>query len=418
LIRLLAALAVLWLPLAAGAAPPPPLKTEMFGSLPNIELMTISPDGEKIAYIVVTGSERRLVVKTLAGVEQYASPLGDNKVRSLDWAGINYILVSVSTSQVLFGEENEFWQTLSVNLITGKNFSVFFGAADIFHASYGYLGAVSTGGHWYGYFRGVTMSKSLGMSATFYADSYTDLYRVDLETGSHNLVAHGQDRQRDWVLDADGAIVASSDYEETSGRWTLKAGPVGSKTLASERAPLAEVGLAGLGRSPGTIIIDKPIPEEWSLSDGSVTPLPHDGILQSYLYDPTTFRLIGLNIGGARPQQTFFDPRLKARMAAMSKALNASPILISWSADARRMILYTHNDGDAGTYWLADGGSLKAYAYSYPEIPDANVGPVRTITYAAADGLQIEGVLTLPPAGPRAQRLARCGAPARRSAGA
>jgi dipeptidyl aminopeptidase/acylaminoacyl peptidase len=383
--------------MAVGAAPPPPLKTEVFGSLPNIELMTISPDGEKLAYIVVSGSQRRLIVKDLSGVEQYSSPLGDNKVRSLDWAGSAYILVSVSSAQLLFGEQNEFWQTLAVNLTTGKNFAVFGTAADIFHASFGYLGAVSTGNHWYGYFRGVTMSKSLGMAATFYAESYTDLYRVDLETGSHVIVARGQDRPRDWALDPTGAIVASSDYEETSGRWTLKAGPVGSKTLASVRSPLFETQLEGLGRTPGTILVSKPKPEEWSIADGSATPLPYEGVLQSYLHDPTTFRLIGLNIGGDRPEQTFFDPRIKARMVAISKALNVTPALISWSADARRMILYTRNDSDAGTYWLADGGSLKAYAYSYPEIPDANIGPVRMIAYAAADGLEIHGVLTLPP---------------------
>jgi dipeptidyl aminopeptidase/acylaminoacyl peptidase len=96
-------------------------------------------------------------------------------------------------------------------------------------------------------------------------------------------------------------------------------------------------------------------------------------------------------------RQQFFDPVLKARQAALQKALGGNVKIQSWSADFKRLILFSEGDGDAGTYWLVDGASVKPIAYPYPDIPDADVGSVRAVVYKAQDGLEIHGLLTLPP---------------------
>jgi dipeptidyl aminopeptidase/acylaminoacyl peptidase len=167
--------------------------------------------------------------------------------------------------------------------------------------------------------------------------------------------------------------------------------------IAALNHPYGEITLIGPGRSPGTVVVDKAVPEEWSLADGAHKPLDADRVVDCCILDPTTRRALGVWSEGDDPRQFFFDPTLKARQAAFTRALGGAPIISSWSADFRRLVLYTNRGSDAGTYWLFDGKGVQPFGYAYPELPDANVGPTQIIAYKAADGLELHGVLTLPP---------------------
>ena len=100
---------------------------------------------------------------------------------------------------------------------------------------------------------------------------------------------------------------------------------------------------------------------------------------------------------GDREDQRFFDSILQARLEGLRKALGSYVSLVSWSRDRQQVVAVTSGGSDPGTYWLLNGREAKVLAYAYPRIPDANVGEARGITYRAADGLEIHGVLTLPP---------------------
>jgi dipeptidyl aminopeptidase/acylaminoacyl peptidase len=125
--------------------------------------------------------------------------------------------------------------------------------------------------------------------------------------------------------------------------------------------------------------------------------LPRDGPLDGYVFDPSTHRLVGVRLEGDRDRQQFYEPILQRKQAAFGKALGSVPVIETWSADFSMLVLYTSGNGDAGTYWLADGPSVKPIAYAHPDIPDAAVGPSRVVVYHAADGLELHGILTLPP---------------------
>jgi dipeptidyl aminopeptidase/acylaminoacyl peptidase len=394
----MACLAILSLAMGASASPPPaPLGPEVYGRLPNIEMMRLSPSGEKLAYITVAGDHRGLIVKDLSGAVLFNASLADNKIRDIDWAGDDHLLVTASSTRGFFDEHLELYQTVAINLITRKSFMVFETNPSIMHDTFGFHRAVSQGGHWFGFIGGVTLSKTRGFDATFNDYSFVDLYRVDLDTGEAAIKATGQQRQHEWALDDAAHIVAHSEYAQDTADWTLRADSQGDRLVTTFNEPLGEVGLAGLGRTPGTVVVAKKVPEEWSLSDGPHVPLPSDGLIEGYMHDQTTGRLVGVWLAGDRWAQQFYDPLLKARQTAFRKALGDTVRIASWSADFKRMILFTQGDGDAGTYWLVDGKTVKPYGYSYPEIPDANVGPTRVVIYKAADGLEIHGILTLPP---------------------
>jgi dipeptidyl aminopeptidase/acylaminoacyl peptidase len=63
------------------------------------------------------------------------------------------------------------------------------------------------------------------------------------------------------------------------------------------------------------------------------------------------------------------------------------------------MIVFTDGGDDSGTYWFVniDKGSADPLGKAYPTVTSKDVGPVRMIDYKAADGLDLHGVLTLPP---------------------
>ena len=385
-------------PLGAMATPPPALDLAVYGRLPNIELMRLSPSGERLAYLQVNGDDRRLVIKDLVGKTVFAGSVGDNKIRDLDWAGEDHLVITATATQRSddFPDKNEWSHTIVADVATQKVIEVFATSQTILRTTFGYHGAVARSGHWYGYFAGLTLNKTRGFDPSLNSQSYLDLYRVDLDTGATELAAPANQKPSQWALDTTGAVIAHSQYDEVSGLWTLRTGKEGG-VLASLKEPLGEIGLEGMGRTPDTVIVDKAEPEELSLTDGGHKRLEADRLIDGYIFDPDTWRLVGVRLAGDRSEQEFFDPVLKARQSAFAKALGGSPQLLSWSADRKRMILYTEGDGDAGTYWLVDGREVKPYAYAYPEIPDANIASSRMITYKAADGLEMRGVLTLPP---------------------
>ena len=95
---------------------------------------------------------------------------------------------------------------------------------------------------------------------------------MNLDNNLTEAVSQPIQRPYDWAIDAAGAIVAHSEYTQSSGDWSLVKGRSGGPAIVTIRQPLGEVGLQGLGRTPGTVVINKAEPEEWTLADGTHVP--------------------------------------------------------------------------------------------------------------------------------------------------
>jgi len=80
-----------------------------YGNLPQVELMRVSPSGNHIALIGVDHGKRRLLVADAADNKVIkATAIGENKVRDLEWAGDDHLLVTITaTSDRLYDFENE-----------------------------------------------------------------------------------------------------------------------------------------------------------------------------------------------------------------------------------------------------------------------------------------------------------------------
>jgi dienelactone hydrolase len=111
-------------------------------------------------------------------------------------------------------------------------------------------------------------------------------------------------------------------------------------------------------------------------------------------------RVVGVSFVTDRRQTVFFDAELKKLGHGLSKALPGLPLItfIDASADEKRLVLFAGSDVDPGHYYLYDKSNrqLSEIMPVRPTLDKAAVANVAAITFKAADGTEIPAYLTLP----------------------
>lgn len=390
------AVLVAGLPASTSAAP-----LEVYGRLPMIEEVAISPDGTMIAYALTDGEKRMVVVRRRADGEVLARiAAGDGKLRDIGWAGSRYILITSSQTRWvsdLRGASREYLLATSFDLQTGKQR----GLMD--RAGGGAMNIVTMppqvreiDGRLTAIAEGVGFIDGKGRTAPF---------AVDLETGKATLLSRGEADTVDWVVDAAGRAVAQAEFQSSSGRWRLRIRDGDNWPVVDTRTlPTGRPSLWGLGQDGRSVVVSlredgKRAVREYPLDGGAsrVLPIPpFDGLL----FDAADQRLIGYHaLVGDEPRYTFFDPATQAVWNAITKAYAGDIVrLESWSTDRRKIVLgvdrseagpgFALIDLDArGSEWLGD---------AYGGLKPADIATVKPIRYTAADGMTITGYLTLP----------------------
>jgi len=87
---------------AAGAAP-----LEVYGRLPTLDHVEISPDGANLAFVITTPEAHRVVIESIADRKLLGGVnLGDAKLRWLDWADSQRLLITTSMTGLAAGVES------------------------------------------------------------------------------------------------------------------------------------------------------------------------------------------------------------------------------------------------------------------------------------------------------------------------
>jgi len=387
---------------------------EDYGKLPAVEQMELSPSGDKIAYVAVAGDRRAVVVTKVGGAAIVALNVGELKARGLGWMGDGHLLIETSKT---LGDVNRYEavQSTIVDASTGKLTNVFESAGRILHATFGYYGYLIEGAKAYGYFGGVTLTgtgnaaQDFDNHGGFLTQGHSDLYKVDLDTGIAAVAAGGLEHyDTQWVVDPAGAVAAYAQYDERKGYWRLYAGG-GTGLISEGEDPTRDISLDGLGRAPGTVLVNQPargeggdftVFEYQARLGAKGAPIFADEEAKWLLRDPVSRLLIGGVTNSDDPKTRLFDPALQAKFDKVRPALSGETVtLVSATANLDRMILYAEGPGDSGTYFFVDYPTRKieAVGWAYPTILQGAVGTTQILDYKAADGLEMQGILTLPP---------------------
>jgi len=395
-------------PFAASAAVPPPLSA--YGNLPDIEGMALSNDGSRLAAVMAIGGERVVLLMTAELDTLRMMRIAEAKVRGLEWIGNDHAVVQVSRTEVLGPEftpsQIEFFHALILPADGAAAQKLVFDDATMLNAIFGSQGVRNVGGRWTVYFSGVERER--GARGYYIGSTRPDLFAVDVATNRHRRIADKgrQGHGYGWLLGPDGQLAAMMEIEIRSGRWSIKVpnGPV----VASGTAPEGDVGLVSLGRDGTTLIYseldkDKQVTHWFEVPiDGSKAPAEFMRAEEvDRLYRDRNYGLLlGMLRTGSNQRPQFFDPRHQAAVNRIYRAFADFEVdLMDWTPDFSRVLVRTSGNGDSGTWYLVDMANLSAAAVGYerqalgPEV----VGAVSTVTYKAGDGLDIEGILTLPP---------------------
>lgn len=399
--------AVLMLGAAIAAAPAtavPPL--DVYARLPQTEMVKLSPSGKRIAVIESTDDQRRVIVMEGDKLIRSAA-LGTQKVRDLIWTGESNLLLNVARKielNVTLSDSVAATTTMIMLPLDNKPvWALFERDKAIFAGVQGFYG-FSGDGPRYGYFTAVSTSALPGIGIVV-PDGQPALYRVDLATRDTTIVNRppGNNVRRDWLLSATGEILATLDYQAANGDWRIR--DSAEKLLASGTSSHDGVKLISLGRNQRSVAYRVRSESgtrqlfELPLDGGTAVELLGGEEVGSYIKDTRSGELIGFTRELDVVEDHFFDPRLEKIVATVRKSFGGrSAEMMDWSLTFDKLLFFTSGSQDAGSWWLVDSAARTAsiVAAAYPLEP-ADVGSVKTFRYRAADGLNLTGVLTLPP---------------------
>ena len=397
----LAALAagVALLATSASAAETAPLAS--YGQLPSIEGVEISPDGKMVAITLTNGEQRVLAVRRIDGAMVTGVNMGAVKLRGVQWAGPEHLLVVTSTTADVFGlsgPKREYYQAIDFNITTGKQLPLLKGQPDSMNVVIGQPMVRMIDGAPNVFLEGVHFVNERGQDT---------LFRVNLKTGITRMLDQGGNENTDgWLVDAAGEPLAQSLYDQKTGRWSLRIkGGNGWKTVDQAASLMGSYGLSGFGRDGKSVLVWK-VDEQANTTlreysrDGAQVDLPKGVELDGLLHDPGDLSLLGgVSLDGEALRYTFFDAKSQATWDSVVRAFKGERVsLVSWSQDRRKVVVLVDSPTDGPAYALVDldAKSARWLGMVYKGLATDHISPVKAISYKAKDGLTITGYLTLP----------------------
>ncbi|MFC0686841.1 S9 family peptidase [Novosphingobium clariflavum] len=391
---------------APAVSGPPPL--DAYGELPRVEDAALSPDGTNIASINQVDGQSRLLVVDEAGKLLVNASTGSGKVRAIEWADNETMLLTTSSTVAMSGfaaYKYELTGTFVVPLKGGQPGMVFAKNPEIADTTRGRYGIRTIGGRTVGFFGGIALSKSME-GDTFARHGRTTLYAVDLKTNRPRTVAAppSEDHRRDWLVDASGQVAVALDIDQKDGTWKVTA-PQGAE-LARGVDPSGHVSLFCFGKDGTTAIYaidDSKGASHWyevPLAGGEAHEIFADTKIARIFVDSANGRLLGYQIDAEVPKTVMYDLHKQTALDKIFRAFaGRNPRLVDWTPDFSQVLLRTSGNKDSGTWYFVDVRTSRAgpFGYERPQITPEQVGRISMVAYTAADGLKMDGVLTLPP---------------------
>ncbi|WP_152414721.1 S9 family peptidase [Blastomonas sp. AAP53] len=371
---------------------------ETFAKLNLVNWPKLSPDGQTILFSTQRQGKTFVVFRGLteSTLQNFALP-EKLELGWFRWAGNDRILISVSKTSNVQGEEVRKSYLLAVDTATMK-------AKFIGQDTQGEEGDdvlyVEPSGEWV----------LLSIQRTIY--DYPSVYRASLETGKMTVVQRPVSTIWEWYADNRGVVRMGVSFDRRS--WTLhyRPGDTGEfKKLATiryddeTREGLIEA-IRVIGGSDEGYVLSAKATGRYALHRYNyATQTVGELVYGNPDHDITDF---DLNEDGSlsavyytddRARVHWFDPAQQEIQASIDKALGTRHgSLVSRSRDGRVKIYHVGASHDPGSFYLFDEsrGVMELIARANETIKSNRLSPSQYVSYKARDGLTIHANLTLP----------------------
>lgn len=306
---------------------------EAYGRLPTLENVKISPDGNTLAYTRSAPGKRFVVIHSLQTNQIIgAINIGDAKLRDLSWADDKHLLITTSTTATgigLIGPRQE-WSMAQVFNVDTHNAVPLMENNDhdiqAMNVIAGMPRVRNVDGSVFAFVEGIYFPAGEGRRA---------LFEVNLDTGRTRFIKGGS-TDTDWIVDAQGEIVAQADYDENSQHWILRVKVDGSLNKVLDiPAAIETPDVDGLTADGTGVLVETRNNghseiQQVSLKDGSSAPAPKSLLEFDDLFlDHSNSRIIGGPRLTERTDYTFFAPRAETVWRSAAAAF-PTPTMLNW----------------------------------------------------------------------------------------
>jgi len=378
---------------------------EAYGTLPTLDDPEISPDGNSIAYLRSSKGKRFVLVQSLQTKQVIgAVDVREEKLRDISWADSKNVIITTSqttNARGLVAILHEWYLSVCFNLDTKKTIPLMEYFPDNMHAL-NVVGSIPQA-------RVIDGRAVVFVVGIYYPSSTVryGVFMVDLETASVRLIEGGSKYTSGFLVDAQGTIVATSEYDTDTHRWSLKQKFGGSSKITMDvAAPIDIPSIEGFSYDGNAIIVSlinngQAEYRQFAVSDGSaMAPLRSDLRLEYLFSEAQSNRVIGGIQSGERQEYVFFHPRAQTVWNSVKAAYpGASDVTIaSWSQDWNKVVVHVAGPRQGDVYDLVDMHAHTAdrIGDTYAGITSADYSSIQWITYSAGDGRSISAYLTLP----------------------
>ena len=388
-------------PLAFAQSPPP---LEAYGAMPTVDLMVISPSGDRIAYRLTTSHQDVIAVVDLNKKEMVSGvSVEDISVRQLRLIDDNTLIIIAGRSAEVFGFHGQFDMSAAFrfDVSTGSLDKLLYSAKDLYPAQSGLGRIIAT----------TDDGESLLMPAfhsydAYLADPKYGVYSVNLETNKAKMIEKGTFSAIDWFADESGQIVTRVDFVDSDDLyqvWSLSGEKKKIFELETSIPPLGPVGMMSgddaMVYATWTRDSDHPTFYRMGISDGDISGPIIDSSeygVEAVLSDVN--RVVhGFQYSGFAPTYTFFNSELDSRVGnIVARMEGTSGTIVSWSKDFDDILVRISGVWNSGAYVLFRKGSYEPELIEYvrPDIEWDHVIPTVATSYSARDGLVIPALVT------------------------
>lgn len=418
---LLIVLSVALFALRTHAAEDVRLIAERYGADAARAMVTLSPNGELIAYYTRGAEEDMILVyslkekKNLTGVRA-----GDLDIQALRFISNQHLVLKAGEQKrIRFtrGGAGNNSSAYSLNVKTGEVKQLLSRGAKLGRGD----GIIYQYQYGLGNIVGVSPDKKKLYMPAFVPRSKTDvapdytLLEVDIDDPRRpNVVGKGNDLTRDWFVNSHGEVVAQEMFSDTQEKHSIRV-PDGrgwreiySDELKSQENRAHSVAhFSGLTADESALVMLKT-----DLSTGRATyytlnletgkeqklPLNRDDVDIEYIETDDNNIAMGVVYGGFNPGYHLFNEKLNKRLTQLQGQFPEHSVwLVSGDAEWEKLILYVSGQSIAGGYYISTPDQPLGLLMSrYPDINVDQVHPSATLKLKARDGLAIPTMITIP----------------------
>ncbi len=383
-------------------AAPPEVPLEVYGQLPTVSIMAISPEGDRIAFRRTDGAmDAVFIVDRQSGDVLGAVDGSETNIRDLVFLDKDRLLLYAAESENIrrFGTKLEISGSFVYELPT-KTLSKLLEHSRYLYPLQSGVGQVAGYAREQGaLYMPAYIGDVTGTPATY------GLLKVTMDDPGGTLVTRGGSDTVDWIVDEQGGLVAEEAYGDFVTRiWDRRGG---KRILVYQSGPDEQhYSIVGRSDDPGEIVVSARVPGSdyssffrMSLDDGSIgAPLFNcDGASVEKALVDLSGRVSGAECAGFFPRYEFLEPALTERVKTVQAALpSTAAYLEDWTQDFGYLLFRLTGGWTAGSYVLVgpDSPTPRLLANIRDGIPREAVVPTEIIRYTAGDGLEIPALVT------------------------